>query len=124
MGARREPSAAVDRRTEVIAVTDARHAGVHADTHLEGEPGCGFEERELHVDCCLDSLDRRLKCHSEAVACGAEDVTIVPVDDRADPLVVLGERLCHRIGGVIPERGRSLDVGEQERDIARWRVRL
>ncbi len=56
MGTRRQPSSAVDRRTEVVTAADGRHPGVHTDTHLEGEPPGGFEERELHVERRLDGL--------------------------------------------------------------------
>lgn len=124
MGARRQSCSTIDRSTEVVTVADGRDPGVHSDTHFEGELTDGFEERELHVEGRLDRLGRRLERHREAVAGRGEDIAVVTLDDRADPPVVFGERLRHRVRGSIPERGRPLDVREQERDIAggqdRW----
>ena len=58
-----------------------------------------------------DGLGSRLERHREAVACGGEHVAVVTLDDGADPPVVLRERFRHSVGGSIPERGRTHDVG-------------
>ena len=121
VGRRRQPSTAVDGGAEIVTVANRRRTGVQADTHLEGEAGSWFHERELDVERCLDSLGSRLESRREAVTSGAEDVAMVPIDDRADSPIVFGQRFGHRFGDLIPERGRSFDVGEQECDIARRR---
>ncbi len=120
---RRQSGAPVDGGAEVVVVAYGRRAGVHADSHLEREARSGFLECELHVQRRVDCLGSCLECRCEAVARGAEDVAVVAVDDRADAPVVFGERFGHRVGRLIPERGRSFDVGEHERDSARRRAR-
>ncbi len=123
VGRRRQPSTAIDGGAEVVIVANRRRTGVQADTHLESEAGSGFHERELDVERCVDSLGSCLESRREAVTSGAEDVAVVPIDDRADSPIVFGQRFGHRFGDLIPERGRSFDVGEQEGDIARRRDR-
>ena len=121
VGARRQPGATVDGSTEVVTVADGRDAGVHTDAHLEVESLGGLHERELHGERGLDRAAGVLERHGKAVTGGGEDVAVVLPDDRTDPPVVLGERFGHRVRRSVPERGRALDVGEEERDIAlRW----
>ena len=117
VGATGDPSATIDRAAEIVAVAQRCGAGVQPDAHPQLHAHCRVEHRPLDLERGGDSIVGRGERNGEAVARSGEDVAIVGVDDGADPSIVFGESVGHRIGEPIPERGGSLDVSEQERHV-------
>ena len=115
----RDPGGAVDGAAEVVTVAQRGSSGVHTDPDGEVEPVDRVAHRELDLDRRFQGGGGRFEGDGEAVAGRGEDVPVEAVDDAADALVVFGERIGHRLGMLVPERGRADDVGEQERHVAR-----
>ena len=59
----------------------------------------------------------------EPVARGLDHIAAVGLDRLAQQLVVTGQRVAHRVGMLLPQARRTLDVGEQERDRPRRQLR-
>ena len=119
VGAGGDPGGTVDGTTEVVAVAQRGGSGVQADPDGQVEPVDGVAHRELDLDRRRHRRSGRSEGDGETVAGGGEDVPVEAVDDPADASVVFGERVGHRLGVLVPERGRTDDVGEQERHLAR-----
>ncbi len=110
----------VDDRPEVIAVALLAGTGMqaHADQDWPARrPG-------LRTQRLLSGQDRgdcgwcRPERRAEGVAYRLEDITARGLDGRPEDLVVAAERDRHwrRLG--LPQPGRALDIGEQQRDRA------
>jgi hypothetical protein len=115
---RHESRGAVRRRPVVVAVAQLGLARVDAHTDPQREPvGPRLaRERELRVDRRRDRVVRRGEHGVHTVAGRLHDETVVELDRGPEDLVVAGECGRHRRGLFLPEAGRALDIGEQERD--------
>ena len=123
-GRRLQSCAAVERRSEIVAVAFDCLAGMqgHAHVHRRVAPFFAFQ-RELRIQCCTDSVARTLKCRSKSVAGSRENIPVMLVDHRAHDLVVTTQRLAHRFGVLFPHPRGTLDIGEQKCDCASRQMR-
>ena len=112
VGARRDARHAVHVEPDVVAVGDRRLAGVDAHAHAERQRG----QRLLSLPRGGDRFAGRAEGDEERVALAAEDDAPVPLDRLAQQPAVLGEQLGVLVAALAEQRGRALDVGEQERD--------
>ncbi len=121
VGDTHQPRRPVQRGAVVVAVATVGRSGVdpHAHTQLAGlAPRLG-RERTLRIERRTRSV--RLQWRRHACAPSPVILTTYPscaVDRVAQDLVVTRERGLHRLGVLLPETRRALEVGEQERDRA------
>lgn len=67
-------------------------------------------------------IGRAVEGGKEAVAFAAalHQRPAVPLDHRRRQGVVTSQGVSHRLGVLLPEAGVALDIGQEERDRARW----
>jgi hypothetical protein len=88
-----------------------------------------LEQGLLHVGAPGQRVARLLEGHAKralaAVAVADEHhlVAPVPLERRAQDLVVQDRRVAHGLGVELPERGGARDVGEHDRQLALGRTR-
>ena len=112
----RDPGHPVERRPEVVSVALLHRAGVdpHPHPHRQRARPGGAGEVGLGLSRRLDCLAGRAEGDPEAVAAAVEHVTLVTGGAGPEDVVVELEAVPHGRRVAVPERGRPLDVGEEE----------
>jgi hypothetical protein len=125
MAERQQPRDAVERRAEVVAFTPLRRPDVngHADRQPVDAAEIGARERLLRVDRSADRVGWPAERRAERVAARLEHLAAMRSHRLAQDLVVGAQRFLHGRAMVEPLETRSLNVGEQECDEIRVRVR-
>ena len=116
---RHHPGRPVDRGAVVVAVAQLGLAGVQrpcARATDRRAPTLGARARAARRSPRVDRVGRGGERGVHPVAGGLHHVAVVRLDRRTQDLVVAGERGLHRVGVLLPEAGRALDVGEEEGD--------
>jgi hypothetical protein len=120
---RTDPSGAIHRGSEVVAVALVRLSGVDRDPHPQRDvvaPTFGLE-RAIEIDRGCDGVGRaaedRKRC--VALAFGLDQVPAAFCDDACDQPVVPFQDVRHRGGMRLPQLRGTFDVAEQERHDAR-----
>jgi hypothetical protein len=108
MAGRHDARGAVQRRTEIVAVAQLGLAGADAHAHRQFEAA-------LRSDRRIDRAARRGKGGGDAVAGVLEEVAAMGPHRLTQDGVVRRQGPAHRLGIVLPARGRADDVGHQER---------
>jgi hypothetical protein len=102
-----------------VVVAGAHLGFARVDPHADAELGVDRPDlalqRELRLAGRVDRGARRVEGGAEAVTPFGEHVATVAADDREHQRVVSLERRPHGQRLVVPQLGRPLDVGEQER---------
>ena len=109
---------AVHHRAVVVATPVLRIAGVQTHAHTQRSrraPRLGLQ-RQLPGHCRVDGVRRGGKGGVHAVAGGLDDVAVVFEHRALQDLVVPGERVLHRLGMVLPQTSRPLEIREEEGD--------
>jgi hypothetical protein len=128
MGDGHDPRRAIQRRAEIIAFAQFRHAGVQAHSHAQRDRRLGIGRRRLRArDAGLRRLQgalrreargervrRRFEDGEKAVPRGLHDATGGILNRTTQQRVVPRECDLHRVRILIPQRGAALDVGEEE----------
>ncbi len=117
MTGRHDPADPVERRAEVVAVTVRRRALVDRHPHEQrsvGRPDLA-RQRQLRVDRRLDRVDGRGEHGVDAVAGALEHRAGTRFDGTRQQLVVAGQCQLHCVRVGLPECGRVLEVGGEER---------
>ncbi len=115
---------AVRRRPVVVAVAELGFAGVqpHADPQRRGVDQLLTRERELRLDRGADRVAGGREHGVHAVARRLHDVPAVRADRVVQDRVVAREGDRHRVGLLLPETRRALEVGEEKGDGARRQI--
>ena len=122
-----QPGDPVDGAAEVVALALDGLAGVQRHPHRQHairRPGLGVdrvlrgERRGRRVDGRGEHAERRV-----ALALGLDQQAAVVADGRAHQLIVTSEHIGHHLRRPLPHPRRTLDVGEQEGDLAGRRRR-
>lgn len=118
VGSGHQPGGAVQRSAEEVSVPLFRLSGVDADP--EAEPPY-FRQRlvgepTLDVSGGLQGIARRVEHGADAVSGVLEDPSTMFFHQVFEEPIVDSQSLPHRLGVLLPQPGRSLQVGEQKRD--------
>jgi hypothetical protein len=118
MGEGHQPGASIQRpihvlpwRTQPALVRVQSHAHqnwTRVVPRLGSEPLLSLEDRAQRIRC-------RNERSGHSIAHRREDDTLIAFDRAAHDLVVPRDRLLHRLGVLLPQPRRTLDVGEEER---------
>ncbi len=122
---RHQPGRPVQRRTVVVAVAQLRSAGVHTHAHPQ-RAGLGPRfgaQRELRVDCRIHGLGRAREGGEEPVPGRLHHVPTAGLHGGGHHLVVTRQCPAHRVGMLLPQTRRPLEIGEQERHRPRRQLR-
>ncbi len=111
----------VDRAAVVVAVARFRLARVQAHAHAErtGRVPRFPVERELRGDRGVDRVVGGVEGGVEPVPRRLDHEAVVTLDGVTHDGIVTRERLLHRLGVLLPEARRTLEIGEQEGDRSR-----
>src|SRR5262249_58134923 len=107
---------AVERRPEVIAVPLIRRARVERDTHAQlwAIAPCRTGERALQDSRRRKGCARVGEGGAHAVPGVLEEPAAAVGDRDTRDRIMIGERVRHRGGVLLPEAGASLNVSEEE----------
>ena len=121
---RGDASGTVHRRAVVVAVTHLRHPGVqtHPDLQRLGEHPLLAGQRALRVDRSRHCVGCSAERSVQAIAGGLHHMAVALLHRASQDLVVARQRIAHRLGMLLPEAGRALEIGEQERHRPRREV--
>jgi hypothetical protein len=94
----------------------------HADAHLDAiRPGMAFEGA-LSVDRARHRVARARERHEERVSLRIDLAAAMCLEALAEDPLVVGQQLAVPVAEPLDELRRSLDVGEEQRDRARWKL--
>jgi hypothetical protein len=125
VGSRHQSGGAVDRRAVIVAIPLLADASVqtHARQQRPGQrPGLSYEG-VLGGERGADGVRCPREGGVESIAGRLDDLSIVRKHRAAQDRIMSCQRRAHRRGLLLPQPGLPLEVGEEERDCARERVR-
>ncbi len=114
---RHDPRGPIQHRPEVVTVSAMRDPRVnpHANRQRTRRTPRLAEELQLRVGCRRHRGPGRREHRMHAVARRLDHVPTVRLDGAAQDGIVAGQRPLHRLGMLLPEARRALEIGEQER---------
>ena len=121
MGGRNQTGNSIHGGAEVVARALDTFTGVHGDSHPDFTVlGPRFvPDRTLQRGRREHGVRGRGERDAECVADRLEHVPGMFTYRHADELVMAGQRIAHGRAMLLPQPGRTLDVGEQQSDDAR-----
>ena len=114
----------IHRRAEIIAVTQLRHTRMNPDSHPQRFAHLPRlrADHKLRINRGADRTVRGREHRVHPVAASLHHLAAVRRDRVPQDRVVAGERGAHRIGLLIPQTRRHLEIGEQEGHRPRWQL--
>ena len=126
----RDTGGVVDVQADVLLSYERSFTRVQPHANTKGDAFRPLVLREVPLRVCrrLASIDGAFEDAEERISLGAQLSPSLALKRRSQDRVVVGLRLYVALAYFLHEAGRSLDVGEQERDGAgrkrHWAVRL
>ena len=116
---RHQPCRAVHLAAEIAPVAFDCLTGVQAHTNLDVlEPG----DSHLRLLGRCHGIGSPAEGSRETIATGGKEVSVVALDGPPEDVVMGRYEPRHLVGPLLPQGGRPLDIGEQERHGPRWRA--
>src|SRR6266508_2409513 len=113
-----QPGDTVERRAEVVAVTQLDQAGVQRHSYAQ----LADLIPALSVEPALGGQSAGEGCE-EGITNGSKHHAIAGDDSLAENRIVAGQGDGHCLGVLFPQPGAALDIGEEQGDHSGWQIR-